>query len=80
MEEIHRNWLDFCAVTLSFAFFFLVSYYLFFELRWCKRKREMNEIIDSLDRVPQRVPQMQPDPTQAVLGTKTAEFRRVVFS
>lgn len=76
MEEIHRNWLDFCAVTLSFAFFFLVSYYLFFELRWCKRKREMNKIIDSLD----RVPHMQPDPTQAVLDTKTAEFRRVVFS
>jgi hypothetical protein len=76
MEQIHRNWIDFCAVTLSFGFFFLVSYYLFFELRWCKREREMNEIIDSLD----RDTQMQPDPTQAVLDTKTAEFRRVVFS
>tara|TARA_B110000858_G_scaffold196553_1_gene255646 strand:- start:1268 stop:1498 length:231 start_codon:yes stop_codon:yes gene_type:complete len=76
MKEIHRNWIEFCAVTLTFAFFFLVSYYLFFELRWCKREREMNEIIDSLD----RDPQMQPYPTRVVLDTKTAEFRRVVFS
>jgi len=79
MQKIYAYWLEFAAITLSFAFFFLVSYYLFFELRWCKREREMNEIIESLDRVA-RYPQTQSYPPEAVLDTKTAGNKRVVFS
>ena len=78
MEEIYAHWLDFFSITLTVAFFLLMCYYLFFELRWCKREREMNEIIASLDRNPQML--VCTDDTPVVLDTKTAEFRRVVFS
>ncbi len=78
MEDIYAHWLELGAITLTFAFFFLMCYYLFFELRWCKREREMNEIIASLDRDPQML--VCTDDTRVVLDTKTAGFRRVVFS
>jgi len=78
MEEIHYNLLELGAVILTFAFFFLVCYYLFFELRWCKREREMNEIIASLNRDPQML--VCTDDTRVVLDTKVGEFRQVVFS
>lgn len=78
MEEIYAHWLELGSIILTVGFFVLVTYYLFFELRWCKREREMNEIIDSLDRDPQML--VCTDDTRIVLDTKTAEFRRVVFS
>ena len=78
MQEKYSHWLELGVITLTVGFFVLVTYYLFFELRWCKREREMNEIIDSLGRDPQMY--ICADKTKATLDTKVGEFRRVVFS
>ena len=78
MQEKYAHWLELGVITLTVGFFVLVTYYLFFELRWCKREREMNEIIASLDRDPQML--ACTDKTKIMLDTKVGEFRRVVFS
>lgn len=80
MKKVDYHWIEFAATLFAVSSVVLTMYCSFFELRWCKRQREMNAIIDSLGRDPPVVADtVDTVDTVHTIDTKNEEFKTDVF-